>query len=124
MAYYRPIDSLDELMDGGVRERFNDALARIWDNVFDPNTDAGATREITMKVKIKPSERRDACSFHVDVIPKFAPPVSLSQTVMLSQNDNGTVVATEITSQVPGQIDMEGNETFQRVVEFEKTKTN
>lgn len=120
MAYYRPIDSLDELMDGGVRERFNDALARIWDNVFDPNTDPAATREITMKVKIKPSERRDAASFHVDVIPKFAPPVSLSQTVMLSQNDNGTVTATEITSQVPGQLDIEGKETFQKVVEFDK----
>lgn len=118
MAYYRPIDSLDELMDGGVRERFNDTLARIWDNVFDPNTDPNVMREITMKIKIKPSERRDAAAFRVDVIPKFAPPLSLSQTVMLSQRDNGSIIATEITNQIPGQLDVEGRETIQKVVEF------
>lgn len=120
MAYYRPIDSLDELMDGGVRERFNDALARVWENVFDPNTDPVIQREITLKVKIKPSARRDTCDFHVDVIPKLAPPVNLGQTVMLSMKDDGTVIATEITSQVPGQMDMDGQETIQKVVEFDK----
>lgn len=120
MAYYRPIDSLDQMMDGGFRERFSDALAKVWENVFDPNTDAGLTRTITVKVKIKPSDRRDAATFKIDVITSLAPPVALSQTVMLSQNDNGTVTATEMTYQVPGQIDIDGNETVQKVVEFDK----
>ena len=106
----RPIDSLDRLMDGGVRERFNDALAKVWDNVYDPNTDPGATRQIVMRVKIKPSERRDIAAFNVDIMPKLAPPVSLSQTVMLQLNGDGSVTATERTEQIPGQINMSGGE--------------
>lgn len=35
----RIIQKLSELMDGGVEERFNSELAKVWDNVFDPNTD-------------------------------------------------------------------------------------
>ena len=106
----RPIDSLDQLMDGGVKERFNNALAKVWDNVYDPNTNPTAVREITMKVKIKPSERRDAASFSVDIMPKLAPPVSLSQTVMLQLNGDGSITATERTDQIPGQMNMDGGE--------------
>lgn len=106
----RPIDSLDQLMDGGVRERFNDALRKVWDNVYDPNTNPTAAREITMKVKIKPSERRDAAAFSVDIMPKLAPPISLSQTVMLQLNGDGSITATERTDQIPGQMNMDGGE--------------
>lgn len=117
----RPIKSLSELMDGGVEERFNDALRRIWENVFDPNTDPGKVRELDLKIKIKPTENRDACAFSVDVITKTAPPVPLTQTVMLQVRSDGTVVATERTSQVPGQIDMDGNEqSLPKVITFEK----
>ena len=118
MAFDRPIDSLDDLFDGGVRERFNNALRKVWDNVFDPNTDPKATREITLKVKIKPSERRDAAAFNVDVVSKLAPPVSLSQTVMLQMNGSGEIIATERSNQIPGQIDMDGNEKIPKVVFF------
>ena len=118
MAFDRPIDSLDDLFDGGVRERFNNALRRVWDNVFDPNTDPKAAREITLKVKIKPSERRDAAAFNVDVVSKLAPPVSLSQTVMLQMNGSGEIIATERSNQIPGQIDMDGNEKIPKVVFF------
>lgn len=124
MAYDRPIESLDELMDGGVRERFNDALCKVWFNVFDPNTDPKATREINLKVKIKPTEHRDAAAFHVDVVTKLAPPVPLSQTVMLQVDGSGGIIATERTSQIQGQIDMDGNETIPKVVSFGKDKAN
>lgn len=117
----RPIKSLSELMDGGVEERFNQALDQVWDNIYDPNTKPDAPREIVMKVKIKASERRDSASFSVDVIPKLAPPVSLSQTVMLSLGSDGSIVATERTNQIPGQIDMDGKEQpLPKVMEFKK----
>lgn len=111
MATQRPIKSLSDLMDGGVEERFNAALDQVWANVYDPNTDAVKAREVVMKVKIIPSARRDSCDFRVDIIPKLAPPVSLSQTVMLNIGSNGEIIATERTEQVPGQIDIEGKET-------------
>lgn len=119
MATDRPIKSLSDLMDGGVEERFNEALDRVWANVFDPNTSPTAARELTLKVKIKPNERRDSCDFRVDVTPKLAPMNSLTQTVMLELMGDGRIRATERTDQIPGQIDMEGNVApIPNVVEF------
>lgn len=111
MATQRPIKSLSDLMDGGVEERFNAVLDQVWANVYDPNTEARKPREVIMKVKIIPNERRDSCDFRVDVTPKLAPLASLSQTVMLNLDANGQIIATERTDQIPGQIDIEGKET-------------
>lgn len=111
MANQRPIKSLSDLMDGGVEERFNTVLNQVWENVFDPNTDAKRPREVNLKIKIVPNERRDSCDFRVSVIPKLAPKVDLSQTVMLNIGADGSIVATERTNQLPGQIDIDGNET-------------
>lgn len=115
----RPIKSLSDLMDGGVEERFNDALDKVWKNVYDPNTNPTSPREVVLKVKIKPNERRDACDFNVDVFPKLAPPIPLTQTVMLQLNGDGSVTATERTEQIPGQMNMEGEESpLPRVISF------
>ena len=115
----RKIAQLDELMDGALTERFNMAMERVLRNVFDPNTDPKAKREIQIVIQIAPNERRDAALFKVDVKSKTAPPVATEQTCFLYQDDEGNVTATEITSQVPGQIDMTGKEQpLPRVVEF------
>ena len=65
MICQRPIKSLSDLMDGSVEERFNAELDKVWQNVFDPNTDPKKTRTLTLKVKIIPNERRDSCDFRV-----------------------------------------------------------
>lgn len=106
----RPIKSLSDLMDGGLEERFNQELTKAWQNVYDPNTNPTAARKVVMEVKIVPNERRDSVQFHVNVSSKLAPHVALTQTVMLSLGADGTITATERTEQVPGQLDMEGNE--------------
>lgn len=106
----RPIKSLSNLMDGGLEERFNQELTKVWQNVYDPNTNPTAARKVVMEVKIVPNERRDSVQFHVNVSSKLAPHVALTQTVMLSLGADGTITATERTEQVPGQLDMEGNE--------------
>lgn len=106
----RPIKSLSDLMDGGLEERFNQELTKVWQNVYDPNTNPTAARKVVMEDKIVPNERRDSVQFHVNVSSKLAPHVALTQTVMLSLGADGTITATERTEQVPGQLDMEGNE--------------
>lgn len=106
----RPIKSLSDLMDGGLEERFNQELTKVWQNVYDPNTNPTAARKVVMEVKIVPNERRDSVQFHVNVSSKLAPHVALTQTVMLSLGADGTITATERTEQVPGQLDMESNE--------------
>ena len=119
----RQIRQLDELMDGALTERFNMEMEKVLKNVFDPNTDPEVKRQIMITIEIKPNERRDAAGFKVDVKSKIAPPIAMSQTCFLFQDDDGNVVATEITKQVPGQIDMDGKEQpMPRVVEFGKSQ--
>lgn len=123
----REIKKLDDLMDGALTERFNDALAQVLGNVFDPNTDPEKVREIALVVKLTPNARRDAAEFKTDVKVKLAPPVPLVQTVLMEHRDDGTVIAMERTDQVPGQMDIAGDETkpksaeFGQVVAFPKT---
>ena len=119
MAQARQIKKLDELMDGALTERFNYEMERVLLNVFDPNTNPRAKRQIQIVIDIAPNERRDAAEFKVDVKSKLAPPVAVAQTVMLNMYDNGIVTATEFSSQVPGQIDMEGQVMIPKVVEFD-----
>lgn len=119
----RQIKKLDELMDGALTERFNTEMERVLCNVFDPNTDPKAKRRISLIIDIAPNERRDAAEFKVDVKSKIAPPVAIAQTVFLHMDDKGNVVATEMTREVPGQIDVYGNETIPHVVEFNTNQT-
>ena len=119
----RQIKQLDELMDGALTERFNREMDRVLENVFDPNTDQKAKRQIQIVIEIAPNETRDAARFKVDVKTKIAPPVAISQICFLYQDDKGNVTAAEVTREVPGQIDMSGNEQpLPRVVEFGKEK--
>ena len=118
----RQIKKLDELMDGALTERFNTEMERVLCNVFDPNTDPKAKRRISLIIDIAPNERRDAAEFRVDVKSRIAPPVAIAQTVFLHMDDKGNVVATEMTRESPGQIDMYGNETIPHVVEFSTTQ--
>lgn len=111
------------MMDGGVEEQFNLWMDRIWQNVQDPNTNPKARREINIKITIKPNERRDAADYSVLVTGKEAPYMPLSRLVLLQFNSDGSVVATERTEQIPGQIGMDGSEQpLPKVVSFGNNK--
>ena len=115
----RQIKQLDELMDGALTERFNAEMERVLNNVFDPNTNPKAKRQIQIVIDIAPNERRDAAEFKVDVKSKIAPPVAIAQTVFLHMDDEGNVTATEMTKEVPGQIGMDGSvQALPSVIEF------
>ena len=48
----RQIKQLDELMDGALTERFNREMERVLGNVFDPNTNPKAKRQIQIVIDI------------------------------------------------------------------------
>ncbi len=120
MPQQRQIRKLDELMDGALTERFNYEMERVLNNVFDPNTSPKAKRQIQIVIEIAPNERRDAAEFKIDVKSKVAAPIAVAQTVFLAMADDGRVIATEMTNQVPGQIDLDGEVNIPRVIEFNK----
>ena len=115
----RPIRNLDELMDGAMTERFRRKWNEIMNNVMDPNTDPKAKRKMQITIELVPNERRDGAEYFIDFKNTLAPMRKLSQSIFLHMDDNGRVTATEITSQIPGQIDMYGDEQAPpRVVVF------
>ena len=114
-----PYRGLDQLMDGAITKRFNDELTRLWDNVYDMRAPATKARTITLKVTIKPNANRDAAAILYDIKSAPAAPEALQQTVFMRQRDDGSVQVTEQTAQLPGQIDMAGEELpMPNVVEF------
>jgi hypothetical protein len=117
----REITSLDQLMDGAVKERFQKELEKVWNNIFDFRTNPKKPRTIALIFKFTPSERRDAASMIADVQVKLAQPEVLQQTVLMHLCDDGTVQVTEHTDQVPGQLDMEGSEApIPNIVQFKR----
>lgn len=122
MPTQRQISKLDELMDGALTERFNAEFSRVLRNCFDPNTNPKAKRRVQITIDMIPNERRDAAEFKFLVKGTIAPPVASSQTVMLHMADDGTVTATELTDQIPGQVAMDESVTIPTVVEFNTTR--
>ena len=51
--------SLINLGGGAAIELFDIELQKALDDIVDPNTKAGAVREVTLKVRIKPDEERN-----------------------------------------------------------------
>jgi len=65
--------SLSNLKDGAAIEIFDYELQKVLKNILDPNTNAEAVREITLKVKIKPDKNRDFGPVSIQGISKLAP---------------------------------------------------
>ena len=119
----RQIKKLDELMDGALTERFNQVLDEVMRNAVDPNTDPKAKRQVKIVIDVIPNERRDTASFKTHVEGKVAPRVPISQVVFLHVSDDGTITATEVTNQVPGQLAMDGTEQdLPNVLQFNAQK--
>ena len=119
----RDLKSLDQLMDGALVERFNQELAKLMENVYDLRTDPNKRRRISLIFDFKPNERRDAAEMSADVKIMTAPPIPLTQTILMSISDDGHVRLTERTDQVPGQISIEGQEApLPKIIEFEPPK--
>lgn len=115
----RELKNLDGLMDGGVTERFNAELQTVWQNIFDMRTSAKQKRKISLTFTFLPSVNRDTAVMSYDVKTSLAPPEPMVQTVLMYQRDDGSVLVTERTDQIPGQIDMGGSEQpLPKVIEF------
>ena len=119
----RPIKSIGDMMGGAVSERFNATLRTVLENIADPNTDATKKRKITLELTISPSKDRQTGDFSLNCKPVLAPLSSISATVMFNRDDNGTVTATEIGGEIPGQTIIEEADTpLPGVIDFKNAR--
>jgi hypothetical protein len=90
--------SFQNLGGGAAEEKFNDVLDEVLENILDPNTRAETVREITMKIKIKPSEKRDSADVIISCDPKLAPQKVFPTKIFLGRGVTGHPEAHEITA--------------------------
>lgn len=57
---------------GAALERINDGFQEVLANIQDPNTAAEATREIILKIKIKPKKDRSSCEYQIHMNTKLS----------------------------------------------------
>lgn len=85
---------LDTLGCGALLELFDIELARVLENIADPNTDADAARAITLKVVFVPDKTRQAMQTRMSVVSKLAPVARVESTLFLGRL-GGRLVAVE-----------------------------
>ncbi|HEM4104892.1 hypothetical protein HO572_08100 [Streptococcus suis] len=117
---------LSSIADGGLQEKLNNELARVIENILDPNTDPTVKREVSIKLVLKPNDQRNSVDTIMEVKSKLAPQVKLSTTILVGQNyETGEIHANELLSAMPGKTFFDNDavlrtDTGQPIDEIEK----
>lgn len=83
--------SVTTLKRGSAIELIDEELARVLENIVDPNTDAEAVREVTLVLRFKPDEDRERVSLQIKVKSKMAPPTAASASIWVLHTKLGIV---------------------------------
>lgn len=86
--------SLDTIGNGALKELFECELNRILTNIADPNTDATATRKVTIEVAFKPNADRDVANVTLKCASKLAG-IQTVETQLFMGRRNGKLIAVE-----------------------------
>lgn len=98
--------SILQMARGAIQERADYEITKILDNILDPNTSATAARKLTLTLTLKPDDTRQ--NIAVGVVAKSTLAATNPVTTSLYVADADTIV--EMVPQVPGQLDMDGQE--------------
>ena len=102
--------TLASMCGGGVQERINRCLAKISDNILDPNTEAKKKRTLTIQITFTPDEDdREDVSVDVSTNVKLAPETGLSTQLWINKDfKSGEVSITEhAKGQIKGQLTLD-----------------
>ena len=97
--------NLETFANGAFTAQVNRAMEEVTKNVQDPNTEAGATRKITVTIGFKPNQERNFVATGVQVKTTLAPALGAVTAISMGKDlQTGEVEAVEIGNQIPGQM--------------------
>lgn len=102
--------SILEMAMGGIEEVVNREVDRVICNVMDPSTKATAKRKIVLTLTFEPDETRGRLDLDVQAKSTLAPNVPIKTALCITKGRGGELLMAEMIPQVPGQIDMDGDE--------------
>lgn len=103
--------SILEMARGAFLEQVDYEMAKVIDNILDPNTKATGKRKITVTVELAPDDSRAkiAVSFSTKLALVPTNPLTTSLYV-LGDSGTGEMCVVEMVPQIPGQIALNGTE--------------
>ena len=84
--------SLRNLAGGAAIERFDDELARVIENIMDPNMEPGVVRKITLEVSLKPQHDRTGSAVGIICKSTLAPKAAFPTQVFHGLTKEGPKV--------------------------------
>ena len=81
--------SLATLKGGAVEEVFQHVLGQVLENLADVNVETKKTREITIKIKLLPSEDREMVGVDVSITSKVPSVKSVGTTLYIHKDETG-----------------------------------
>lgn len=103
--------SLTRLAKGAIEERIDLEVPKIIDNIQDLNTNAKKKRVLTITIEFEPNNERDRVTMNTTVKSKLEPTNSIQTSLAVGfDRTTGEQMVVELVPNIPGQLDMSGNE--------------
>ncbi len=100
--------NLETFANGAFTAQVNRAIEEVTKNIQDPNTDALATRKITITIGFKPNQERNFVTTGVQAKTTLAPALGTVTAMSMGRDiKTGNVEAVEVGNQIPGQMSMQ-----------------
>lgn len=99
---------IEKFSNGELTHQINRELEAVARNIADPNTEAKATRKITVTITMKPNEQRDFITTSITTKSALAPTLGAVTALSVGKNlKTHEIEMAEIGNQIPGQMSME-----------------
>lgn len=103
--------SLATMDHGAVVEQVDEAIARVMENIVDPNTKAKAARVVTLKIKLVPTdEERELLGISAEVKTSMAPAAPVLTKAWVAHTRDGVVCVEHDPAQRNFLTDDDGSE--------------
>lgn len=103
--------NLEKLAGGAFTEKLNEALLQVAENIQNPNTEAAAKREITVKIKFAPNKTRQLVNTTIAVTTKLAATEAIDTQMLMGKDiKTGRLEIAEYNGQISGQTSLFGRE--------------
>ena len=109
--------SILEMARGAIMEQVNIEIGKIVDNIIDPNTESKKKRQLILTIDFLPSADRSVVSVQASAKCKLQAANSVQTSLYVGvDGKTGEVVATEMTPNVTGQMNFNGEEEREPVI--------
>ena len=99
---------IDTFAGGVLKEKFDEELTRVLENIADPNTKEDAVRKISLDIKFKPDIKREDAFVEVNSRASLAASKAVDTKILIDRDiESNKVFASEFgKNQLKGQMDI------------------